>query len=59
MKHFTSMLQRFYAESARIEAAFRKYFHRASPKQKEDSYELIVSFRMQLALTNKLSGLPR
>lgn len=26
----------------RIEAAFSKYFHRASPKQKEDSYELIV-----------------
>uniref|UniRef100_A0A0N5ALJ4 Serine/threonine-protein phosphatase PGAM5, mitochondrial n=1 Tax=Syphacia muris TaxID=451379 RepID=A0A0N5ALJ4_9BILA len=27
---------------SRIEAAFRKYIHRASPKQKEDSYEIIV-----------------
>uniref|UniRef100_A0A1I8BQM2 Serine/threonine-protein phosphatase PGAM5, mitochondrial n=1 Tax=Meloidogyne hapla TaxID=6305 RepID=A0A1I8BQM2_MELHA len=30
------------SEGARMEAAFRKYIHRASPTQKEDSYELIV-----------------
>uniref|UniRef100_A0A1I7SRL1 Serine/threonine-protein phosphatase PGAM5, mitochondrial n=1 Tax=Bursaphelenchus xylophilus TaxID=6326 RepID=A0A1I7SRL1_BURXY len=34
--------QKFYTEGARIEAAFRKYIHRASPRQKHDSYELIV-----------------
>ncbi|VDM24439.1 unnamed protein product [Toxocara canis] len=27
---------------SRIEAAFRKYIHRASPKQKQDSYEILV-----------------
>uniref|UniRef100_A0A1I7TLW3 Serine/threonine-protein phosphatase PGAM5, mitochondrial n=2 Tax=Caenorhabditis tropicalis TaxID=1561998 RepID=A0A1I7TLW3_9PELO len=32
----------FHTEAARIEAAFRKMFHRAPPSQKEDSYELIV-----------------
>lgn len=26
----------------RIEAAFRKYFHRAEPEQDKDSYEIIV-----------------
>jgi len=31
-----------FTDGARIEAAFRKYFHRASPKQQEDSYEIIV-----------------
>uniref|UniRef100_A0A914HEZ2 Serine/threonine-protein phosphatase PGAM5, mitochondrial n=1 Tax=Globodera rostochiensis TaxID=31243 RepID=A0A914HEZ2_GLORO len=31
---------KFYADSARIEAAFRKHIHRAKPKQKENSYEL-------------------
>ncbi|CAD5217964.1 unnamed protein product [Bursaphelenchus xylophilus] len=34
--------KKFYTEGARIEAAFRKYIHRASPRQKHDSYELIV-----------------
>jgi len=29
-------------DGARIEAAFRKYFHRAKPCQTEDSYEIIV-----------------
>ncbi|KHN78826.1 Serine/threonine-protein phosphatase Pgam5, mitochondrial [Toxocara canis] len=29
-------------KGSRIEAAFRKYIHRASPRQKEDSYEIIV-----------------
>ncbi|XP_063929716.1 serine/threonine-protein phosphatase Pgam5, mitochondrial isoform X2 [Zophobas morio] len=32
----------FFVDGARIEAAFRKYFHRASPKQQEDSYILLV-----------------
>jgi len=31
-----------YTDGARIEAAFRKYFHRAEPSQTEDSYEIIV-----------------
>uniref|UniRef100_A0A914HPC9 Serine/threonine-protein phosphatase PGAM5, mitochondrial n=1 Tax=Globodera rostochiensis TaxID=31243 RepID=A0A914HPC9_GLORO len=29
-----------YTDGARIEAAFRKFIHRAKPKQKEDSFEL-------------------
>lgn len=29
-------------DGARIEAAFRKYFHRAEPDQEKDSYEIIV-----------------
>jgi len=29
-------------DGARIEAAFRKYFHRAEPLQEKDSYELVV-----------------
>jgi len=33
---------KFYTDGARIEAAFRKYFHRADPKQTIDSYEIIV-----------------
>lgn len=32
----------FFKDSQRIEYAFRKYFHRADPNQKEDSYEVIV-----------------
>ncbi|KAK3888712.1 hypothetical protein Pcinc_007246 [Petrolisthes cinctipes] len=32
----------FYADGARIEAAFRKYVHRAPPSQEKDSYEIIV-----------------
>ncbi|XP_015926991.1 serine/threonine-protein phosphatase PGAM5, mitochondrial [Parasteatoda tepidariorum] len=31
-----------FQDGARIEAAFRKYFHRADPGQKSDSYEIIV-----------------
>nr|CAD2167816.1 unnamed protein product [Meloidogyne enterolobii] len=31
-----------HTDGARIEAAFRKYFHRAKLSQKEDSFELIV-----------------
>ncbi|XP_077507530.1 serine/threonine-protein phosphatase Pgam5, mitochondrial-like isoform X1 [Amblyomma americanum] len=33
---------KFFADSARIEAGFRKHFHRAPPCQKEDSHEIIV-----------------
>lgn len=32
----------FFVEGARIEAGFRKYFHRALPTQKDDSHEIIV-----------------
>lgn len=32
----------FYRDGARIEAAFRKYFHRAEVSQTEDSYEILV-----------------
>ncbi|XP_050430596.1 serine/threonine-protein phosphatase PGAM5, mitochondrial-like [Adelges cooleyi] len=35
-------LYQFYRDGARIEAAFRQFFHRAPPEQKEDSYEIIV-----------------
>uniref|UniRef100_A0A915DLK4 Serine/threonine-protein phosphatase PGAM5, mitochondrial n=1 Tax=Ditylenchus dipsaci TaxID=166011 RepID=A0A915DLK4_9BILA len=35
-------MKEFYTDGARIEAAFRKHIHRASPKQKEDSHEVIV-----------------
>ena len=35
-------LKQFYEDGARIEAAFRKHIHRASPSQTEDSYEVIV-----------------
>ena len=36
------LLQQFYQDGARIEAAFRMLFHRALPDQKEDSTEIIV-----------------
>ncbi|KAM9446931.1 serine/threonine-protein phosphatase PGAM5, mitochondrial isoform 2-T2 [Clarias gariepinus] len=32
----------YHEDGARIEAAFRRYIHRADPKQKEDSYEIII-----------------
>ncbi|XP_062399056.1 serine/threonine-protein phosphatase PGAM5, mitochondrial isoform X2 [Sardina pilchardus] len=32
----------YHQDGARIEAAFRRYIHRADVKQKEDSYEIIV-----------------
>ncbi|XP_075983500.1 serine/threonine-protein phosphatase Pgam5, mitochondrial-like isoform X2 [Anticarsia gemmatalis] len=32
----------FFQDNARIEAAFRKYFHRAPPEQEKDSYTLLV-----------------
>ncbi|XP_076646916.1 serine/threonine-protein phosphatase Pgam5, mitochondrial [Halictus rubicundus] len=33
---------RFHEDGPRIEAAFRKYFHRAEPSQEKDSYTVIV-----------------
>lgn len=33
---------KFFTDGARIEAGFRKHFHRAPPCQKEDSHEIIV-----------------
>ncbi|XP_005990283.1 serine/threonine-protein phosphatase PGAM5, mitochondrial isoform X2 [Latimeria chalumnae] len=32
----------YHEDGARIEAAFRRYIHRADPKQEDDSYEIIV-----------------
>ena len=32
----------YYTDGSRIEAAFRKYFHRAEKEQKDDSFEVIV-----------------
>lgn len=40
--HVPFYVQEYFADGARIEAAFRKYFHRASPSQTEDSHELLV-----------------
>ena len=34
--------QQFYQDGPRIEAAFRKYFHRADVDETKDSYEIIV-----------------
>lgn len=34
--------QQYHEDGARIEAAFRRYIHRADAKQKEDSYEIVV-----------------
>lgn len=35
-------LKKAFQDGPRIEAAFRKYFHRAPPEQLEDSYEIVV-----------------
>jgi len=40
--HWKPEFHQFYRDGARIEAAFRKYFHRAEVSQTEDSYEIIV-----------------
>lgn len=34
--------EEFFRDGPRIEAAFRKYFHRAPPSQTEDSVEVLV-----------------
>ncbi|XP_049520801.1 serine/threonine-protein phosphatase Pgam5, mitochondrial [Dermacentor silvarum] len=38
----SKVLDIFLTDGSRIEAGFRKYFHRASPSQKQDSHEIIV-----------------
>ncbi|XP_068099511.1 serine/threonine-protein phosphatase PGAM5, mitochondrial-like isoform X3 [Hyperolius riggenbachi] len=40
--HWKPDVEQYYEDGARIEAAFRNFFHRADPKQEEDSYEIIV-----------------
>ncbi|KAK2837651.1 hypothetical protein Q5P01_014863 [Channa striata] len=40
--HWKPDAVQYHEDGARIEAAFRRYIHRADPKQKEDSYEIIV-----------------
>eukprot|EP00095_Tigriopus_kingsejongensis_P010681 snap_masked-scaffold261_size233860-processed-gene-1.9 protein:Tk10681 transcript:snap_masked-scaffold261_size233860-processed-gene-1.9-mRNA-1 annotation:"serine threonine-protein phosphatase mitochondrial-like isoform x2" len=37
-----SKQQTYHVDGARIEAGFRKYFHRAQPDQTQDSYQLMV-----------------
>ncbi|XP_045523193.1 serine/threonine-protein phosphatase Pgam5, mitochondrial isoform X1 [Pieris brassicae] len=40
--HWRPEPKQFFQDSARIEAAFRRYFHRASPEQTQDTYTLLV-----------------
>uniref|UniRef100_A0A336MRQ6 Serine/threonine-protein phosphatase PGAM5, mitochondrial n=1 Tax=Culicoides sonorensis TaxID=179676 RepID=A0A336MRQ6_CULSO len=40
--HWRPEPSQFYQDGARIEAAFRRYFHRADPEQQVDSYTLMV-----------------
>ncbi|GMT14115.1 hypothetical protein PFISCL1PPCAC_5412 [Pristionchus fissidentatus] len=40
--HWRPHAKKFFSEGSRIESAFRKYIHRASPRQKKDSTEVIV-----------------
>lgn len=40
--HLFYELQQFFQDGARIEAGFRKHFHRAKADQEKDSYTLIV-----------------
>ncbi|XP_076127242.1 serine/threonine-protein phosphatase PGAM5, mitochondrial isoform X1 [Alosa pseudoharengus] len=40
--HWRPDAVQYHEDGARIEAAFRRYIHRADVKQKEDSYEIIV-----------------
>lgn len=40
--HWKPEAVQYHEDGARIEAAFRRYIHRADAKQKEDSYEIIV-----------------
>lgn len=39
---FSIIFEEIFQDSARIEAAFRKYIHRADPGQKKDSIEVFV-----------------
>lgn len=40
--HWKPDVKQFYEDGARIEAAFRKYFHRADVDQESDSYDILV-----------------
>ncbi|XP_015510470.1 serine/threonine-protein phosphatase PGAM5, mitochondrial-like isoform X1 [Neodiprion pinetum] len=40
--HWKPENYQFFQDGARIEAAFRRYFHRADPKQTQDSYTVLV-----------------
>lgn len=40
--HWRPEPRQFFQDGARIEAAFRRYFHRAPPEQTEDTYTLLV-----------------
>ncbi|KAI9589215.1 serine/threonine-protein phosphatase Pgam5, mitochondrial isoform X1 [Glossina fuscipes] len=40
--HWRPQESQFFRDGARIEAAFRRYFHRAFPTDKKDTYTLIV-----------------
>ncbi|XP_052891064.1 serine/threonine-protein phosphatase Pgam5, mitochondrial isoform X1 [Anopheles moucheti] len=40
--HWRPEASQFFQDGARIESAFRKYFYRADPSQKSDSYTIIV-----------------
>ncbi|RVE53996.1 hypothetical protein evm_001399 [Chilo suppressalis] len=40
--HWRPEPRQFFQDGARIEAAFRRYFHRAPPDQTKDSYTLLV-----------------
>lgn len=40
--HWRPKPENFYQDGARIEAAFRKYFHRALPNQESDTYDILV-----------------
>ncbi|XP_023668064.1 serine/threonine-protein phosphatase PGAM5, mitochondrial [Paramormyrops kingsleyae] len=42
ISHWKPDAAQYHEDGARIEAAFRRYIHRADAKQKEDSYEIIV-----------------
>ncbi|XP_053695115.1 serine/threonine-protein phosphatase Pgam5, mitochondrial isoform X1 [Sabethes cyaneus] len=40
--HWRPEISQFFEDGARIEAAFRKYFHRADGQEKQDTYTLVV-----------------
>lgn len=42
LRHWQPGPRRFYEDGPRIEAAFRRFVHRAPPEQDADSYEIIV-----------------
>ncbi|XP_046697708.1 serine/threonine-protein phosphatase PGAM5, mitochondrial isoform X1 [Silurus meridionalis] len=42
VSHWKPEAVQYHEDGARIEAAFRRYIHRAEPSQKEDSYEIII-----------------